>query len=100
MNFRGTALNSTSLNLTWESPPPEHHNGIIREYRVTVTENITGEIHQLSTQFTNIVVSGLHPYFEYVCVVVAVTVDEGPHSSSITIRTNETGKGHNACYVL
>ena len=97
VKFMGVALNSTSFYLSWAPPPPEHHNGIIREYRVNVTEKVTGQVYQFSTLSTELVVTRLHPYFQYDCVVVAVTVDEGPHSSALSIRTNETGK---AMYVV
>ncbi len=57
-----------------------------------MTETLTGRVLQFSTSSTRLVVTGLRPYKEYECVVVAVTVDEGPHSSAIYIRTRETGK--------
>ena len=94
----GVALNSTSFSLSWDPPPPQHHNGVIREYRVNVTEIVTGQVRQFSTLSTELVVTGLHPYFEYNCVVLAVTVDEGPHSPAIFVRTLEAGM--RSCHVL
>ena len=91
-NVVGMAHNSTSFTLSWDPPPPEHHNGIIREYRVSVTERLTGRILQFSTTNTDLVVTDLRPYYEYDCVVVAITVDEGPHSSAIVVRTREARK--------
>ena len=91
-NLASGIHNSTSFTLSWDPPPPEHHNGEIREYRVNVTETLTGRVLQFSTSSTRLVVTGLRPYTEYECVVVAVTVDEGPHSSAIIVRTREDGK--------
>ena len=91
-NFTGIPHNSTSFTLSWDPPPLEHHNGIIREYRVNVTERLTGRALQFSTTTTDLVVTDLRPFYEYDCVVVVVTVDEGPHSSAIVVRTREAGK--------
>ena len=92
INIVGMAHNSTSFTLSWDPPPPEHHNGIIREYRVNVTERLTGRAFQFSTTTADLLVTDLRPYYEYNCVVVAVTVDEGPHSSAIVVRTREARK--------
>ena len=89
----GTSFNSTSFTLTWDPPPLDHQNGEIRGYRINVTEKLTGHELQFSTLLTEIVVTDLHPYFEYDCEVVAITVDEGPYSSNISVRTKEAGKG-------
>ena len=75
----------------WEAPPSEHHNGEIREYRVNVTEVETGSMLQYSTEDTEITITGLHPYYRYVCTVTAVTVSEGPYSANVTVRTHEAG---------
>ncbi len=86
-------LNSSSFRLRWNPPPQEHHNGEIREYRINVTEIQSGRVLQFSTPHTELVVSGLHPYFPYECAVAAVTVNEGPYSAAIGVRTHEAGKG-------
>ncbi len=57
-----------------------------------MTETLTGCVLQFSTSSTRLVVTGLRPYKEYECVVVAVTVGEGPHSSAIFVRTREDGE--------
>ena len=75
----------------WEPPPPEHHNGDIREYRINVTEVETGNKLRFTTEDTEITVTDLHPYYRYVCTVTAVTISEGPYSANITARTHEAG---------
>ena len=92
-NLREEVLNSTSFRLTWTPPPSEHHNGMIRGYRVNVTETQTGRAFHFSVQATELVVSNLRPYFLYECRVTAVTVGTGPYSAAIGVRTHEDGKG-------
>ena len=57
-----------------------------------MTETGSGRVLQFSTSSTQLVVTDLRPYHEYECVVVAVTVGQGPNSSAILVRTRETGK--------
>ena len=51
-NLNGTALNSTSIYLSWGSPPSEQKNGIVRQYLVNITETETGDEIRLSTADT------------------------------------------------
>jgi len=99
-NATGTALNSTHIYLTWDPPPPEDVNGIIREYRINVTEGETGLLLQYTTDpdTREIVIGPLHPYYTYHCTVVAYTVEVGPYTAIITIQTDEAGKDIN--YVI
>ena len=92
LNLIGVVLNSTSFLLTWSPPPAEHHNGKITEYRVNVTERMTGRTYSFSTVITRLIVTELHPYFLYECVASAVTVAEGPYSAAIVVRTHQAGK--------
>jgi len=68
--------------------------GVIREYRITVTELETGALFNLSagsrSETTEIVVESLHPFYTYTFVIVPVTVYVGTNSAEITIRTEET----------
>ena len=92
-NITGTALNSTHIYLTWDPPPPEDINGVIREYRINVTEGETGNLLQYTTNpdTRELVVGRLHPYYTYHCTVGAYTVEVGPHTA-ITVRTDEAGE--------
>ena len=92
LHASGIALSSTSIHITWDPPDPQEHNGIIREYRVNVTESATGYFFQESTNQTQIIVTGLKPYHIYRCHIVAVTVEEGPYTTAISIVTDEAGK--------
>ena len=93
-NFTGTALNSTHIYLTWEPPPPDQVNGVIREYQLNVTENATGIVLQYTTNATDreITVGPLHPYYIYHCSVNAITISQGPYTSEFDIQTEEDSK--------
>ena len=89
-------MNSTVIEISWEPPPVDTQNGIIRQYSIyiDVQEEIDGSM-LLKTVFgnlTSIIVSGLHPYYTYTCRVAAVTIVEGPHSVEVTTRTLESGQ--------
>lgn len=92
VNLTEEVLNSTSFRLLWAPPPTEHHNGQIRRYRVNVTELETGQLLAFTTPETELVVTGLHPYYLYECTVSAETVAVGPYSAAIAVRTHEAGK--------
>ena len=88
------SLNSTHIYLMWEPPPTSQINGVIREYRLNVTEDVTGLVYQYTITPTSqhISVGPLHPYYFYHCSVGAVTVQPGPHTPLFTIRTEEDGE--------
>ena len=88
----GVALNSRTISLSWSPPPVENQNGIIREYRVNITELETERSWQLVSTSTSIDVLSLHPYYTYEWIVAAVTVDEGPYTQTSILRTPEDGK--------
>ena len=92
-NLTGYAVNSTHIHLDWEPPSKDELNGVLRQYRVNVTEDITQKTFQFSTgpDSTEIVVGPFHPDYTYHCSVVAYTVREGPHTSILVIRTHEDG---------
>ena len=69
----------------------EDHNGIIREYRVNITQSDSQCLTQETTNQTQIVIDNLKPYTVYHCYVVAVTVGEGPYTDAISVITDEAG---------
>ena len=86
-----TAINSTTLLVSWMPPPFEHQNGIIREYRVNITEIETGVVYRLVTAATSLTVLLLHPFYTYDCIVAAFTIAEGPYSVEVNITMPEDG---------
>lgn len=90
-NLRVFSLNSTSIQLAWDSPSPDDHNGLIQEYHINITQAISGvTIQEISNQ-THIVITGLNPYTIYHCSVAAVTNDRGPYTDVISVITKEDG---------
>lgn len=93
-NSTGYALNSTHIYLSWDPPPLDEINGLIREYRINVTEAETGTLVQYSVQpgEREFIVGSLQPFHTYHCIIVAYTVDVSPTTATITVRTDEDGK--------
>ena len=86
-----TAIDSRTLLVSWVPPPFEHQNGIIREYRVIITERETGMAYHLTTAATSLTVPSLHPFYTYICTVAAFTIAEGPYSLEVNITMPEDG---------
>ena len=80
-------IGKTSFLLTWRPPSPENQNGIIRHYVINVTVENTGMELQFTSVETQIALQFLHPYYNYTCVVAAVTVATGPSSTELTVTT-------------
>ena len=88
----GMALSSTSIILTWDPPPEDHHHGEIDSYTVLCTDvNSGGSLSEHATAVTNITITGLHPFYTYKCNVSAVTVGYGPFSDTTDTTTLEDG---------
>ena len=88
----GTATDARTIRLSWGEPPSNQQNGIIREYRVNITEVATGRVFQRVSATTFIEITSLHPFYVYEWTVSAFTVGEGPYSSISTVTTPEDGK--------
>ena len=84
-------MTSTSIRLSWSPPPVNSRNGIITEYRINITEAITGTVITLTSTATSITALGLHPYYTYECIVSAFTVGIGPYSQAVQITTPQDG---------
>ena len=94
-NIRISSVTSTQFLLSWSSPLLVNHNGVIRNYTINITEVNTGRVRQITSQTTSELLESLHPYYNYSCVIAAVTVDTGPFSESVTITTLEDGMSLN-----
>lgn len=89
-----TEISSTSVTLRWSPPPVSQQNGIIREYRIIVTEIRTATTILLNSSSTSVVVQSLHPHYEYACAVSAFTIGSGPYSEVLNVTTAEDGMLH------
>lgn len=83
---------SQTIFCSWTPPPANDHNGIIVEYRISVTEVVTGLVLTYTSTTTSLEITGLHPDYVYQWTVTAVTIGPGPYTTSATIRTPESGE--------
>ena len=91
-------VTSTSIILSWQPPPLESQNGIIRSYEIILVELETGTTFLYNTTETTITISSLHPYYVYEYRVAAVTVATGPFSDPLSVQTLPAGKTR-LCYI-
>ena len=86
-------IGPTSIHISWDHPPDDTLYGMIREYRITITELETRTVFNTSTdsETTQLAVDSLHPFYTYTFYIVPVTVDVGTNHTEITIRTAEAG---------
>ena len=87
----GEALSSSSLLLTWQPPLDDQLNGILTGYVVNVTETETGNQYQISTDAAQYTFEGLHPFYQYMFIVAALTVGQGPFSEIFPLRMPQDG---------
>ena len=99
-NVTAIAINSTSIGLSWLPPMENQHNGDIRHYAIRVVELHTGREFQLTSTYTTIIYSQLHPAYTYNFSVAAVTVETGPYSDPVVTTTPEDGIYRIVCIPL
>lgn len=89
-NLSGVALDSVSITLSWLPPHAHLTNGILRYYHVLISDLTATQVYDtlVDGDSLQVVVSDLHPYYQYECTVTAVTIDEGP-TSRVWIQTLE-----------
>ena len=82
--------------VTWLPPPPEHQNGIVTAYVVSVSLEGNGTTPQYyTTSSLSLTLVGLLPFSMYTVAVAAETdIGRGPFSASFTIHTPEEGKAY------
>ena len=93
LNIQAAATTSTTLSLTWDGPSSDAQNGVIVQYVVNISISETGERFQrIVGGAQTLILSGLHPYYEYTYIIAAVTsVGRGPFSVRSTIRMPQDG---------
>ncbi len=88
-------LGPTAISLSWQPPAPEGQNGIITSYTLLINELLTDTniTYQRDGSHTEVVITGLHPYYDYSCAVAAQTsAGLGPFGSPFTVRTHQDGE--------
>ena len=83
--------NSTSISLSWSPPLSIHQNGIIREYRISIREEESGDVLSFTSSLASRTVTSLHPHYTYHCRVSAYTVGDGPLTNESAAMTFEAG---------
>ena len=85
------AINSSTVAFQWDPPPPQDHNGIIREYVVTISTLGYNETQTQIFTGTTAIIGSLIPSFTYQFTVAAYTIATGPYSTSVNITLPEDG---------
>ena len=86
------ALNSTSMDLSWDELTYSERNGALRGYVVKLIEVETAantEYNFISGPYT---ISHLHPNYTYRGKVTAVTIGIGPFSAISEVQLPESSK--------
>ena len=84
INLLANAINATSVNLTWDEPAMS--NGIIRNYTVTVLDDVMDVVQNQTVSNMMSVITQLTPDTLYMFNVTAVTVRSGD-PASVTLTT-------------
>ena len=90
-NFQASALDSRSIQLSWDPLPLAQQNGIVRQYRVTIVD-IAGETRVIYTTATSVNIAALNPFTMYTCLVAAETIAVGPSTLPVQLVTPQDGK--------
>lgn len=67
-------------------------NGIIRNYTLDIIEIESKSSFINFTNYTFIILTGLHPYYGYNITIRAVTIASGPASSIYNVITDQDSK--------
>lgn len=86
------SVTANTIDLSWYPPPVESQNGVITSYRLIIVELETKEKGTLKTSTTKATVENLHPFYTYNISVTAITIDVGPYSLPIMVKTLEDGQ--------
>ena len=96
-----TASTSTSVTASWQLPPKDSRNGIIRGFKLFINRKGSGD--KPDVQFIDVsnaslytkTVTGLQGSTEYELQVLAYTsAGDGPKSSVQSVKTKEVGKSY------
>ena len=93
--LRGVNSSSTSLIISWQPPPRDDQNGIIRAYNISygLTTQRRAEYMNLSTAELMIELTSLEKFTVYVVVVSPYTIDTGPEED-VMVQTDSDCEFH------
>ena len=92
-NLQVTFINSTSVTISWQAPPPDP-TVTITSYRLVVSETEFGLNDTVaSTTMTSYTFTGLEEYNNYTCSVVSIsTYDVVSIETVISFTTSQGGR--------
>ena len=85
----GVNSSSTSLSISWQPPPADDQNGVIRAYNVSygLTTQSPSDYVNLSISETEIELTSLEKFTDYTVIVNAFTIAAGP-VEAVTVQTD------------
>lgn len=84
-------ISPTSLNITWIPPDIDDRNGILLNYTITYTSSLDGQNNVMTTPDTDILLTGLDEFTEYLIVVNATTSKGTGPGAETTVLTQPDG---------
>lgn len=91
-NFVTIFPDAYSVILSWDLPRSEDRNGKIIRYIINVTVDKTGDMIQLFTNQTFVLIDNLQPFTIYICLLAAETQGGiGPFSAAYIVTTPDDG---------
>ena len=102
ISTQARAIDSTTIELSWELPPQEEQNGIVLSFQINVTVIETKATYLVNSTGSIVNITELHPHYGYSLAVAAVTAGGvGPYSQPISTITHEDGKlFHSYLYLI
>ncbi len=95
VNVRAIAATSRTVQVTWDPLPASQQNGPMLHYVVMVMVEQTHATFTLNVTSTSTIIPNVHPSYNYsIKVAAATTVNTGPFSRPLTIKTPDDGEMH------
>ena len=87
------ALNSSTVQVSWDPPQPHEQNGPINGYVLLIAGINSDEDFELQAgQDPHVLtVPSLHPFYAYTYTIAAVTTGIGPYSPALSFQMPEEG---------
>ena len=92
-------MDPRTLSISWSHPEIHLQNGIIRIYRIIVTDVESDYVLEISVNDTSTVLSQLSPFHTYEIKIAAYTIDIGPYSNLVSIQMPESGESQSVYIV-
>ena len=87
------ALNSSTVQVSWDPPPQDKQNGPVNGYVLSIFGVNSHEEFEIDTdQSSNITLFSLHPFYTYSYTIAAVGIGIGPYSSAVLFQMPEEGR--------